>query len=90
MKRYGYHTMPTTLVLAFDQPLDPTTAGTSRTTSSSARMASGSGSVAQVYDPSGLTVTLHPEQRISIHYSYGMTVKGAGSKGLRNTAGRIT
>ena len=44
VKRYGYHAMPTTVVLTFDQPLDPGPPRTSGTMSSSIRAAIGSAS----------------------------------------------
>jgi hypothetical protein len=89
VKRYGYHTMPTTLVLAFDQPLDPTTAEDVKNYVILGPDGRRIGIGRAVYDPAGRTVTLHPGQRISIHHPYGMTVKGTGSKGLRSTAGQL-
>jgi hypothetical protein len=80
--------MPTTVVLAFDQPLDPTTAEDVHNDviidPNGQRIAIDRA----VYDPARQAVTLHSSQRISIHYPYGLTVKGKGTSGVRNTAGR--
>jgi hypothetical protein len=89
VKRYGYHLMPTTLVLAFDQPLVPASAENVKnyliTDPGGQRVA-----IARAfYNPARLTVALHPIQRISIHYAYGMIVMGQGSRGLRNIAGQL-
>ena len=80
--------MPTTVVLAFDQPLDPGPAEDVRNY--------------VILDPSGhririrqavldstrLTVTLHPAQRISIHHPYQLIVNGAGPGAVSNMSGQ--
>ena len=84
VQRFGFHAMPTTVVLTFDQPLDPGFAEDVRNY--------------VILDPSGhrfrinravrhptrLTVTLHPAQRISIHHPYQLTVNGAGPGAVSN------
>jgi len=42
-----------------------------------------------VYDPANLTVTLHPEQRISIHDRYELIIDGTAPHGLTNTRGLL-
>jgi uncharacterized membrane protein/transglutaminase-like putative cysteine protease len=87
VERFGYHMKPTTLVLTFDQALDPSTAedthnyrivgphhGKVRVTSA-------------VYDPAKLTVTLHTSPRINVHHRYTLFVNGNGPDGLANTKG---
>ena len=88
VKRYGYHAMPTTVVLTFDQPLDPGPAEDVRNyvilDPSGHRMRINRA----VLDPTRLTVTLHPAQRISIHHPYQLTVNGAGPGAVSNMSGQ--
>ncbi len=83
--RYGYHMIPTTVVLTFDEALDAVTAEDFN----DYRIIGPSGKVigikSAVYDPAKLTVTLHPQQRIYIHYRYELTVDGTAPDGLTNT-----
>jgi hypothetical protein len=85
--RYGYHMMPTTVVLTFDQALDASTAQDV----AAYRIIGPAGGViyikSAVYDPSSLTVTLHPSQRISIHHPYKLIVDGTPPHGVTNTHG---
>ncbi len=89
VKRYGYHTMPTRLVLVFDQPLDPTSA---EDVNNYTILDPNGGQIpiaSAVYNPARQAVTLHPSVRISIHYRYRVTVNGTGPKGLRNPDGQL-
>ncbi len=89
VKRYGYHMLPTTLVFAFDQPLDSTSA---QDVNNYIIIAPDGQRIAirhAIYSPAALTVTLHPEQRISIHHSYHLIVNGKGSEGVRNLDGQL-
>ena len=87
--RYGYHMMPTTLVLTFDQVLDAITAEDA----SDYRVIGPAGAVigmkSAVYDPATLSVTLHPTQRIDIHYTYTLIVDGNAPGGLTNSQGQL-
>jgi hypothetical protein len=89
VKRYGYHAMPTTLVLTFNQALDPATAEDVH----NYRIVSPEGHRIKirraVYDPANLTVTLHLAERISIHHPYKVTVIGTGLKGVTNVQGQL-
>ena len=89
VSRYGIHWMPTTVVLSFNQPLDPASAQDvtnyiiidphgHRVPISSA-----------VYDPATLTVTLHPCRRLNFHYGYKLTVIGTAPSGLTDTQGLL-
>ena len=87
--RYGYHMMPTTVVLTFDQALDATTAQDGhnyRITGLGGRVI---GIKSAVYDPTTLTVTLHPKERISVHHTYELIVDGTAPHGLTNTLGQL-
>jgi len=89
MQRFGYHALPTTLVLTFDQALDPTTAQDAR----DYRIVGPAGRTIAikkaVYDPANLTVTLHPVERISIHHRYELIVDGTAPHGVTNTRGLL-
>jgi hypothetical protein len=88
VKRYGYHAMPTTVVLTFDQPLDPGSAEDVRNyvildpNGHRIRIRQA------VLDPTRLTVTLHPAKRISIHHPYQLIVNGAGPGAVSNMSGQ--
>ncbi len=88
VQRFGIHAMPTTLVLTFDQPLDPGSAEDVRNyvilDPSGHRIRISRA----VLDPTRLTVTLHPEQRISIHDPYQLIVNGAGPRAVSNMSGQ--
>ena len=80
--------MPTTVVLTFDQPLDPGAAEDVR----NYVILDPSGHRVRinraVLGPTRLTVTLHPAQRISVHHPYQLTVNGAGPGAVSNMSGQ--
>jgi uncharacterized membrane protein len=84
VQRFGFHTMPTTLVVTFSQALDPSTAEDVH----NYRIVSPDGHRIKVrravYDPSSLTVTLHLAERLSVHHPYRFTVIGTEQGGLSN------
>ena len=88
VQRFGFHAMPTTVVLTFDQPLDPGPAEDVRNyvilNPSGHRIRMNRA----VLDPTRLTVTLHPAQRISIHHPYQLIVNGAGPGAVSNMSGQ--
>jgi uncharacterized membrane protein len=89
VSRYGYHMMPTTVLITFDQPLDPSTAENVNSyliTDPNGRRIRISRAV---YNPANLTVTLYPNDRISIHRPYSLTVKGEGPNAVRGTDGQL-
>jgi Bacterial Ig-like domain (group 3) len=89
VRRYGYHMMPTTVVLAFDEALDAMTA---EDVDDYRIIGPGGRTIAikrAVYDPATLTVTLHPSQRISVHHRYKLIIDGTGPHGLTNTSGQL-
>ena len=87
--RYGYHWMPTTLVLTFDQALDAITAEDANDYRVIGPAGGQIGIKSAVYDPAALSVTLHPTQRIDIHYTYTLIVDGTAPGGLRNIQGQL-
>ncbi len=89
VQRYGYHMLPTSIVLTFDQALEQVTAedakdyrivGPARQTIAVRKA---------VYDPADLTVTLYPVDRINIHHTYTLIVDGTSPHGLTNTSGQL-
>jgi hypothetical protein len=89
LERFGYHWMPTTLVLTFSQALDPTSAQDPN----DYRIVGPAGRTIRVkeavYSPVARTVTLYPTQRINIHYTYELIVDGTAPGGLTNTEGTL-
>ena len=89
MRRYGYHQSPTTLVVAFDQALDPATAVNPRdyilTGPGGASIRVGSAT----YDPILHTVTLHPVGRLDLHYRYVLQVVGSSPAGVAGADGLL-
>jgi streptogramin lyase len=89
LARFGFHAAPTTLVLTFDKALDPTRAENR----ANYHIAQSNGRAIRVnsvvYDPSTLTVTIRPAQRLNIHLSYRLTVVGVAPNGLTDTSGNL-
>ncbi len=89
LARFGFHSLPTTLVVTFDKALDPANAQNplnymlTDARGRSIRIAS------VVYDPSTLTVTISPATRLNIHRSYHLTVVGVPPSGLTDTSGNF-
>lgn len=88
VERFGYHWFPTTLVLSFDQTLDPTRAQNA----ANYLLTAGRGSfsipiVSAVYDAATRTVTLRPRYLLPLHDRFVLRVNGAASSGLTNPAG---
>ena len=85
VQRYGYHMMPTTIVLTFTATLDPATAEDVH--NYHVRGPSGHHIKVRraVYDPVNRTVTLHFAERLSLHHPYRLTVIGTGPEGVSST-----
>ena len=81
VQRYGIHMDRTTLVLTFDQPLDPTRA----TNVHEYRLLDWEGHVvpivSAVYDPTTYTVTLHPKGASTSTTLTHCSLKGSGRPG---------
>jgi uncharacterized repeat protein (TIGR01451 family)/CSLREA domain-containing protein len=89
LKRLGFHNLPTTLVLTFDRPLDPSSA---QDPNNYVINVPGRGIIpvaSAVYDPAALSVTLHPKTLINIHYAFFVTAVGTGPNGVRDTSGNL-
>ena len=89
LKRYGIHMEPTSIVLTFDQPLDPTARQDVREYHLVGPAGHTIAIKRAVYDPTMLTVTLYPKERINLHHTYKLTVYGATPNGLMDSAGLL-
>jgi uncharacterized repeat protein (TIGR01451 family) len=87
VKRFGIHTMPTTLVLTFDSPLGPSAARNVKNYQITDPKGASIAIRSAVYDAAAHTVTLRPSQRISIHHPYKLLIRGTGPDGLSDGAG---
>ena len=96
VKRYGFHEMPTTIVLAFNQPLDPTSAQNARnydvvTIGGPGRGGNRHGHVIAVkdavYNPLTDTVTLSTAERLDIHNVYRLVVNGTRPGAVSDISG---
>jgi streptogramin lyase len=88
VQRFGVHWHPTTLVLSFDQALDPASA---QNTAAYQIVAPNGKTIAvnsAVYNASTGTVTLSPAQRLNLHHPYRLVVKGTGPNAVTNTDGQ--
>jgi uncharacterized repeat protein (TIGR01451 family) len=89
LQRDGYHMMPTTLVLTFDQALDAATADDPKNYQI---IAPGGRTIRikkAVYNSEKDTVTLSPAERISIHHRYTLVVDGKKAGGISNRLGEV-
>ena len=85
--RYGIHMAPTTIVLTFSQPLDPSRAQNVALYHLFDPRGRAIPIVSAVYDPVAMTVTLRPRARINLHQSYTLTVDGTAPYGLTGVTG---
>jgi hypothetical protein len=81
--------MPTTVVVTFNQALNPATAQDAHDYTIIGPKGRTIRVKSAVYDASTNTVTLHPAQRIDIHYRYELIIDGVTPDGLENTYGQL-
>jgi uncharacterized repeat protein (TIGR01451 family) len=91
VQRFGIHHQPTTLVLTFDEPLDPQGA---QNVDNYRIVQLGQDPrpirfISAVYDAALSTVTLRPSRRLNFHRRFRLTVSGSGRGGLSDTLGRL-
>ncbi len=86
VQRFGFHEMPTRLVLTFDRALDATDAQNL----SNYRITTASGSriklKSAVYDDRTHTVTLRPVIRMNLHRRYSISINGSSPTGVQDAA----
>lgn len=86
VERFGYHARPTTLVITFDRALDAASAA--NPANYILKGPKGRIRLARVtYDPTTLSVTLHPVRRLPLKYTYHLVIRGTGHSYLRGTTG---
>jgi uncharacterized repeat protein (TIGR01451 family) len=93
LRRFGFHWMPTTLVLTFSAALDPAKA---QDPANYALIGPLPGHrvipiVSALYDASTHSITLSPVHRLNVHnwYRYRLSVSGAVATGLTDTSGKL-
>ena len=88
VRRFGYHAMPTTLVLTFTGPLDPATAKDARNYKLIGIHGNRIAIKRAIYDSTRMTVTLRPAHRISIHHTYTLFLRSGTPGGLTDAQGQ--
>ena len=89
VQRFGFHMMPTRLVLTFDRSLDATSAQNLSnyriTTMNGGRIKLKSA----VYDDQTHTVMLRPVNRMNLHRKYSISIVGSQPTGVEDLAGHM-
>ena len=81
VRRYGYHATPTTLVIGFNGPLDPGSAGNAANYWITDPHGDPIGVGLAFYNPAAGTVTLYPVSQLDLHRRYTLTIVGTGPGG---------
>jgi streptogramin lyase len=89
VSRFGYHSLPTTLVLTFDKALDPSIAQDPLNYTIVNSQGHSIPIASAVYNPAAFTVTITPAARMNIRRSYHLTVTGTAPTGLTDTSGNF-
>jgi hypothetical protein len=89
VQRFGVHMQATSLVLTFDEALDPASAVSLK----NYRLVDPNGSPVRissaVLDAKTNSVTLRPAERINLHRKYHLTVIGTGPGGVKSAQGLL-
>jgi hypothetical protein len=89
LRRYGYHWMPTVLVLNVDSLLDPSSAQNAANYQITGPGGRAIGVSSVVYNPANGTITINPSERLNIHWSYLLRVNGTSPAGVRAADGAM-
>jgi hypothetical protein len=92
LRRAGYHTALTRIILSFDQPMNAQSAGMRSNyffqQVSNGNVVNAARQVIRVssaiYNPGNQTVTLTPARRLNLHHTYVITANGQAPEGLKN------
>jgi Bacterial Ig-like domain (group 3) len=87
--RFGFHAMPTALVLLFDQPMDAAGAENPANYVIIGPRGQTIRVKSAVLDPGSMAVTLSLRERLNVHLRYTLIVEGASPGGLRGTSGLL-
>ena len=94
LRRFGFHKMPTTLVLTFSAALDPVNAQDPANYTLIGPLPGHAKIriVSAVYNATTHSVTLSPVHRLNVHnwYHYRLSVSGAAMRSLTDTSGSLT
>jgi hypothetical protein len=93
--RYGYHNLPTTLVVMFSEPMDTRTVINTDNYVLLAHLRHHRGQIVGkripiaelVYEPQLNAVAIRPGKRLPLHQRYQITLLSGGESGLRDLAG---
>ncbi len=89
VQRYGYHALPTTLVVSFSAGLDPTTAQNVQNYTITGPKGQTIAVKSAVYSATNHTVTLKPRARLNVHLTYQLTVHGTTPAGVTDQYGAL-
>ncbi len=89
VQRFGFHAQPTTLVLQFNEALDPTRAQNVANYQIVGPNGVPVAITSDVYDATADTVTLSPKTRLDLHKIYTLTVNGRGEQGVSDPSGNL-
>ena len=87
--RMGYHYDPTTLILGFNEALDPIRAANPNNYTIIAPDGHRIKVLSAIYNAASETVTLHPGEQLNLHLTYRLTVNGTAPGGLTDTRGNL-
>jgi uncharacterized repeat protein (TIGR01451 family) len=89
VERFGFHAMPTILVLDFNEPLDRASAQDVR----NYQIIGPGGRTIPIgavsYDSDSHEVTIAPAERLNLHYTYRLIVIGTTHTGVRDLSGNL-
>jgi hypothetical protein len=89
LQRFGFHRMPTSIVLTFNAPLDPASAQDSKNYRITGPAGHLVGIKSVVYDAGLQTVTIHPSKLLNIHLTFHLVVNGTTATGVRGANGTL-
>jgi uncharacterized repeat protein (TIGR01451 family) len=89
LQRFGVHEHPTVLVVGFNGPLDAASAQDLRNYRITGPNGRSVGIDSAVYDAATRAVTIHPSQRLNVHWNYQFFVNGTTATGVRGTNGAL-
>ncbi|MGO9915342.1 MAG: Ig-like domain-containing protein [Isosphaeraceae bacterium] len=87
LHRFGVHDQATSIVLTFSAPLDPSSAQNVSNYTIIGPRGNPIAVDSAVYNATNDTVTIHPHDRLNIHYTYHLTVKGSTPGGETDANG---
>jgi Bacterial Ig-like domain (group 3) len=91
LRRFGFHSQPTVVVLTFSERLDPTSAGNAARykivpIGPRGKFGHSIAIAGLAYSPTALTVTLHPAHRLNIHKRFELIADGTSAHPIADLA----